>query len=129
MKKLNLKKYFFSYLYIFFGLVTFFSYVLSKIFLEKNPLINTHEPMAETVVNPEFSVLFILSGIVYIYCNGLLLLEIILRFLIEKFFPNCNFSFKFNLSNTQKQILTIIFYVLFLFATFPHIIFIKNQLK
>ena len=129
MFKIDLKKYFFSYVYIVLGIISIFSYIFSQIFIEKVPFLTTHEPMPEFAPKALFSEGFILSSILYLCCNVALLLEIIMRFIFKKFSLKHQNCFKIRLSDNTAHILSIIFYVLFLTATFPYIIFIKNAFK
>ncbi len=58
-------------------------------------------------------------------CIGLLVIEILIKnFVIPKYLPNLKFNIKINIPKTLKLLLSIIFYILFTFASLPIFILI-----
>ena len=129
MKFLDLRKYFFSYLYIILGITVTISSITADIFIEPAPTYITHEPMPPFVRNETLSILFVGSSFLYVYCCGALIVEILFRTIFEKLFPNLKFPFRINMPNKLNKILSIIFYILFALASLPHLIYFRNLLR
>ena len=128
MKFLDLRKYFFAYLYIFLGITTIVSSIAADIFLEPAPTYITHEPMPPMVRNGTYTMISTASLFLYIYCCGALIIEIFLRFVIKKLFPNLKFPFTINITNKLNKFLSIIFYILFILGSLPILLVIISSI-
>ncbi len=128
MKFLDLRKYFFAYLYIFLGITAIISSIAADIFLEPAPTYITHEPMPPMVRNGTYTMIYIASLLLYICCCGALIIEIFLRFVIKKLFPNLKFPFTINIPNKLNKFLSIIFYILFILGSWPILLVIISSI-
>lgn len=127
MSFLDLRKYFFSYIYILSGLVFIYADLNISIidFLNNDYLTETLQIKRENLM-----ISYIFYGFIYIFCCAFLTIEIILReLIIKKFFTNLSFSFNINITNKLKKFISIIFYILFGIASIPLFIFIFKNLN
>ena len=128
MKFLDLRKYFFAYLYIFLGITAIVTAIAANIFIEPAPTYITHEPMPPIIRNEKYSMISTGSLVLYIYCCGALIIEILLHAIIEKLFPNLKFPFRINMPNKLNKILSIIFYILFTLGSLPILLVIISSI-
>ena len=115
MKFPNFKKYFFSYVTIFFSFL--FYYIGYK-------FINTEFPVVEddSFFQPEGMYFFLvaISCIASFFSILLLGLEILIRkYIIEKYFPKLKISLNFKFPEIVSRVYSFIFAVLFILATVP----------
>lgn len=124
MKILNFKKYIFSYTYIFLGILIIISYFCMDIFLEPAPNYSTLEPVPPMLRSSTFSMLYLGSSALYLCCCCALIIEILIRKVLEKIFPNLKSPFLFTIPKETNKLLSVIFYMLFSLASLPLIYFI-----
>lgn len=127
MSFLDLRKYFFSYIYILSGLVFIYADLNISIidFLNNDYLTETLQIKRENLM-----ISYIFYGFIYIFCCAFLTIEIILReLIIKKFFTNLSFSFNINITNKLKKFISIIFYILFGIASIPFFTFVFKNLN
>ena len=119
MKIPDLKKYFFSYIYIILGLTFIIFFILSSKF--EPPYLPNDEPTNfDGYRFYPYTIIMTVSFILHDFIAIALLLEILIRkFVVEKFFPYFKIPLKFNLSFKSNRLLSILFYILFCIASVP----------
>lgn len=129
MKIPDLKKYFFSYIYIILGLTFIIFFILSSKF--EPPYLPNDEPTNfDGYRFYPYTIIMTVSFILHDFIAIALLLEILIRkFVVEKFFPYFKIPLKFNLSFKSNRLLSILFYILFCIASVPLLLTIKTLLK
>lgn len=114
MKFLDFRKYFFSYFYIIFALAGMYLLWLSSTY----PPPTEDEFFSDGFGPFAFGAISILA---YLWCCGLLLLEILLRkFVISKRFPNLKFPF--SIPKKLNLFFSTVFYILFSISCLPLLI-------
>jgi len=115
MKMFNLKKYFFSYIYIF---LAFLFYYLAWRFLNLDLPPANHDDVLPEGFSEGLIVGY--TFLIYLYIAGALVIEILIRkFIVEKYFPNLKFSINISLPEALDKLSSVIFYVLFAVASIP----------
>ncbi len=129
MKIPDLKKYFFSYIYIILGLTFIIFFILSSKF--EPPYLPNDEPTNfDGYRFYPYTIIMTVSFILHDFIAIALLLEILIRkFVVEKLFPYFKIPLKFNLSFKSNRLLSILFYILFCIASVPLLLTIKTLLK
>lgn len=127
---LDLRKYFFSYIYILLGTgaIIFLAltltieppyFLLAKVF----PLVKHNDDII-------FFISFFFSIILFFYVCGLLTIEILIRNLfLEPFFEKFKKPFRYSKSDKLNKSLTIVFWVFFAFSSIVLYFYIITLLK
>ena len=119
MKIPDLRKYFFSYIYIIVGLSFVIFFILSSKF--EPPYLPNDEPTNfDGYRFYPYTIIMLVSFILHDFIVIALLIEILMcNFIIKKFFPYFKIPLKFNLSYKLNCLLSILFYILFFIASVP----------
>ncbi len=119
MKMPDLRKYFFSYIYIIVGL-SFVIFLILSLKFEPPYLPNDEPTNFDGYRFYPYTIIMLASLILNYICTIALIIEIFLRkYIIEKFFPYFKIPLKFNLSCKSNRLLSILFYILFFIASIP----------